>query len=101
MKIGGRKVWINLVSRQQMYASEVILQKIGNTGHSLFQYQQVSNLVSLLMKTSNMFRPLTTSETVLTSVGKLKLFSRVYKFLSMNVKVSEHNKAQWEKGSGG
>lgn len=44
-----------LGSGRQMLVKELILKKIGDTSHSWFQYRKVSNLMSVLMKKSNIF----------------------------------------------
>lgn len=66
----------------------------------MFQYRQVRSLISLLMKKSNVPRPLTKFKALLTTAGRPKLLSRLYIILSTNVTTTEREKAKWEKDLG-
>lgn len=60
-----------------MYPSETILQSIGDMGRAKFQYRQIRAMVSSWMKNSNVFKPMMSIETLLTSTEKTKQLSIV------------------------
>lgn len=68
----------NFGSGRSMYPKEVILQKIGDTGRLDLQYRQVRAFVLEVIKKSNVFRPRTMFEILLSSGEKSKLLSKLY-----------------------
>lgn len=79
-----------------MYPLVVISLRVGESGRLQLQYQQVRNIVLLLMKNSNPFRLKRVFESCFSAVVNRKQLSSVYKILVKNVNVPEKVKFQWE-----
>lgn len=80
-----------------MYSKTCIIQIMGSSPKLLFQINQISALIRVLMKRDDIFRPLTEFESLFCTQENKGLMSKLYRLLLCQLPWKNNTKDRWEK----